>query len=151
MILHRIPFYSLYSLLTTQTTQYNPCILTQSTINCLSSVFRNRHYVISAIMLNVSLALPISHFGPLQNLPIQRRSFSTTHAVPAEPIRVSPPKAVAYQGLVNKVFKFVQGCTLHRTLPATAPLKTALALKLFLTIPRVIRFSHLSKSETQKF
>jgi hypothetical protein len=34
-------------------------------------------------------------------LPVQRRPFSALHAATAEPIRVSPPKAVVYLGLIK--------------------------------------------------
>jgi hypothetical protein len=35
-------------------------------------------------------------------LPVQRRPFSALHAATAEPIRVSPPKAVVYLGLIKR-------------------------------------------------
>jgi len=52
--------------------------------------------MIFAIMLNVSLALPLSHNGLLIELAGSKEAIFSPHAVSAEPFRVSPPEAVVY-------------------------------------------------------
>jgi len=53
-------------------------------------------------MLDVSLALPVSHFGRLLELAGSKGGhFLTPHAVTAEPCQVSPPEAVVYLDLIT--------------------------------------------------
>jgi hypothetical protein len=51
-------------------------------------------------MLNVSLALPLSHNGLLSELAGSWRPLFSLHAGTAEPLRVSPPEAVVYRDLL---------------------------------------------------
>ena len=52
---------------------------------------RHKHYVVSAIMFNVSLAFPFSHVASLLNLPVLKEAIYTPLADTAEPLLVSPP------------------------------------------------------------
>ena len=76
MVRHCMTFNQLYSLLPTQLSQNTSYVTAERTIQCFLPVFRNKNNVIFAIMLYVSLALPVSHMASLLNLPVQRRPIS---------------------------------------------------------------------------
>ena len=76
MVRHCMTFNQLYSLLPTQLSQNTSYVTAKRTIQCFLPVFRNKNNVIFAIMLYVSLALPVSHMASLLNLPVQRRPIS---------------------------------------------------------------------------
>jgi len=78
MIIHRIPFYQLNTLLSAQLPKYFSYVSSYCPVNCLFPIFRNKYYVIFAIMFYVSLVLPVSHLWPsYSNLPVLlKRPFS---------------------------------------------------------------------------
>ena len=100
MIRHRMPLNQLDAVLLTQIAEYLPDIAPQLPLQHPPLVLGNEHSVIRAIPSHMSLTLPLSHGDLLScerggSLKGGHYTISV-HDGTAEPLRVSPPEAVAY-------------------------------------------------------
>ncbi len=99
MIRQRVPLHQLHAVPLTQLPDDTPNPTSHLAEDRSFSILRHPHHVISAIPSDVGLALSLSHDGLLSDWGVHVWRPSHIHRptpTTVEPLRVSPPEAVAY-------------------------------------------------------